>query len=264
MEDNIMIFLSHNFKDKAVVEQVALKLRAIYGQNNVFYDSWSIQPGEGIIDKMEEGLNNCKFFFFFVSNNSLKSNMVKMEWQNAIFKAAQNTIKFIPVKMDNCNIPFLLTQSLYIDLFANGLDVAIRQIVDVINGTNTYRTLNSEFHNLVAIKQRIGNKIIIECVAKYYLEPISHFGFCTQTDLKKVRARITSDAAEITSTQNNAKFQNGYTTNIFFRGVSRGTLPGFSVIAEFSHIEDEPFDIEIVLHEKRHGYYEPIPIEIKQ
>ena len=102
------------------------------------YDSWSIQPGDGIIDKMEEGLTNCKFFFFFVSINSLQSDMVKMEWQNAIFKAAQNSIKFIPIRMDNCNMPFLLTQNLYIDLFANGLDVAIRQIVDVINGTNTY------------------------------------------------------------------------------------------------------------------------------
>lgn len=164
-----MIFLSHNYKDKPVIEQVALKLSAIYGQQNVFYDSWSIQPGDGIIDKMEEGLTNCKFFFFFVSVNSLQSNMVKMEWQNAIFKAAQNSIKFIPIRMDSCNMPFLLTQNLYIDLFSNGLDVAIRQIVDVINGTNTYHTPASTFHNLVAVKQRVGNKIHIECVAKYYL-----------------------------------------------------------------------------------------------
>ena len=55
-----MIFLSHNSKDKPVVEQVALKLKGIYGQNNVFYDSWSIQPGDGILDKMNEGLTNCK------------------------------------------------------------------------------------------------------------------------------------------------------------------------------------------------------------
>lgn len=115
---------------------------------------------------MEEGLTNCKFFFFFVSINSLQSDMVKMEWQNAIFKAAQNSIKFIPIRMDNCNMPFLLTQNLYIDLFANGLDVAIRQIVDVINGTNTYHSPLETFHNLIAVKQRIGNKIRIECIAK--------------------------------------------------------------------------------------------------
>lgn len=258
-----MIFLSHNYRDKVVVEPIALKLREIYGQQNVFYDSWSIQPGEGIIDKMDEGLRNCKFFFFFVSKNSLQSNMVKMEWQNAIFKAAQNAIKFIPIRMDNSVMPFLLTQNLYIDLFANGLDVVTRQIVDVVSGSNTYRTLETEFHNLIAVKQRIGNRIRIECIAKYYLEPISFFGFCTQTELTKLNAKIISDSAEFTNIQNNAKFQNGYTTNIFFRGVSRGTLPGFPIIAEFSHKEDKPFDIEMVLHQKMRNYYEPIPLEIR-
>lgn len=258
-----MIFLSHNYKDKPVIEQVALKLRAIYGQQSVFYDSWSIQPGDGIIDKMEEGLTNCKFFFFFVSVNSLQSNMVKMEWQNAIFKAAQNSIKFIPIRMDSCNMPFLLTQNLYIDLFSNGLDVAIRQIVDVINGTNTYHTPASTFHNLVAIKQKVGNKIRIECVAKYYLEPISEFAFCTQSNPDLIQAKIVSDAYEITSVQKAAKFENGYVTNILFRGVSRGTLPNFPVIAEFSHANDESFDIEMVLHKTTHERYDPIPIEIR-
>ena len=87
-----MIFLSHNFKDKPVVEQVALRLKNIFGQENVFYDSWSIQPGDGIIDKMNEGLSICKYFFYFVSANSLTSAIVKMEWQNALFRAAQNVI----------------------------------------------------------------------------------------------------------------------------------------------------------------------------
>lgn len=68
-----MIFLSHNFKDGD-----------IFGQENVFYDSWSIQPGDGIIDKMNDGLTQCKLFFFFVSNNSLNSEMVKLEWLNAL------------------------------------------------------------------------------------------------------------------------------------------------------------------------------------
>lgn len=258
-----MIFLSQNKKDKPVVEQVALKLRAIYGQDNVFYDSWSIQPGDGIIDKIKEGLTNCKFFFFFVSINSLQSDMVKMEWQNAIFKAAQNSIKFIPIRMDNCNMPFLLTQNLYIDLFANGLDVAIRQIVDVINGTNTYHSPLETFHNLIAVKQRIGNKIRIEYIAKYYLEPISEFAFCTQSDPSLIEAKIVSDAYEITKIQKGARFENGYTTNILFRGVSRGMLPNFPVVAEFKHRNNDPFDIEMVLHRTTHERYDPIPIEIR-
>lgn len=95
-----MIFISHNSKDKPIVEPIALKLATIFGQDKVFYDSWSIQPGDGIIDKMNEGLSNCKYFFYFVSANCLTSAMVKMEWQNALFRATQNVIKFIPVRLD--------------------------------------------------------------------------------------------------------------------------------------------------------------------
>lgn len=63
-----MIFSSHNYKYKPVVELVAIKQCAIYGLQNTFYDSWSIQPDDGIIKKMEEGLINYKFFFLFCIN----------------------------------------------------------------------------------------------------------------------------------------------------------------------------------------------------
>jgi hypothetical protein len=42
-----MIFLSHTHTDNPVVEPVALQLREIFGTQNVFYDSWSIQLSLG-------------------------------------------------------------------------------------------------------------------------------------------------------------------------------------------------------------------------
>ena len=47
-----MIFLCHNRKDKPVVEQASLLLSNIVGQKNAFYDSCSIKPEDGIIDKI--------------------------------------------------------------------------------------------------------------------------------------------------------------------------------------------------------------------
>lgn len=49
-----MIFLSHNWKDKDVIEPIAVRLKEVYGEENIFYDSWSIKPGENIIGKMNE------------------------------------------------------------------------------------------------------------------------------------------------------------------------------------------------------------------
>lgn len=183
LEKGIMIFLSHNSKDKPIVEPIALKLREIYSQDQVFYDSWSIQPGDGIIDKMNSGLEQCKLFFYFVSNNSLSSYMVKLEWQNAVMKASKGEARLIPVRIDNCIIPPILQQSLYIDMYNNGFDVALRQIVDVANGTNTFRQQYQSPQNILATinLSQSGKKILVKLEARYFMEPIPHFAFSTQT-----------------------------------------------------------------------------------
>lgn len=103
-----MIFISHTAKDKPIVEPIALKVSEVVGREKVFYDSWSIQPGDGIIDKMDNGLSQCRFFFFFVSKNSLQSKMVSLEWQNAILKTTRGETKVIPVKIDDCLMPAIL------------------------------------------------------------------------------------------------------------------------------------------------------------
>ena len=87
-----MIFISHTSVDKPIVEPIALKIANVFGKDKVFYDSWSIQPGDGIIERMNDGLENCEFFFFFVSNNSLQSNMVALEWQNALLKKQKGVL----------------------------------------------------------------------------------------------------------------------------------------------------------------------------
>ena len=81
------VILSHNHNHKPLVEAIALRLAAICGQDQVFYDSWSIRPGDGIIDQMNKGLEAFELVFFFVSANSLASGMAKLAWQNAIHSA---------------------------------------------------------------------------------------------------------------------------------------------------------------------------------
>ena len=51
-----MIFLSYSHKDKAIVMPMAEAFRKAFGENKVFFDQWSIQPGDSLIDKMSEGL----------------------------------------------------------------------------------------------------------------------------------------------------------------------------------------------------------------
>lgn len=73
--------------------------------------------------------------------------MVKIEWQNALFKASRGKIKIIPVKLDNCSMPSVLTQTLYLNLYQNGPEVVLRQMIDVIEGKNIYESEFNKFYN---------------------------------------------------------------------------------------------------------------------
>lgn len=150
------IFLSHKFEDKPIVEPVALRLRDIFGEDAVFYDSWSIQPGDGIIEKMDHGLKAPEFVFFFVSNLSLQSGLVKIEWQNALLKASKGETRLIPVRIDNVQMPEVLRQSLYIDVYSVGIDSGIHQIVNIVQGNSSYTPQHVGFSNLT---YKIGHLI---------------------------------------------------------------------------------------------------------
>jgi hypothetical protein len=170
------IFLSHNHNDKPLVEAVALKLASIFGQDQVFYDSWSIKPGDGIIDRMNKGLEAPEFVFFFVSKNSLASGMVKLEWQNALYSASMGKTRILPVRIDGSEMPAVLKQTLFIDMHTVGLDAAIAQIVSVTQGNASFTPQHLGFSNLSYAKSNgADGSVEITIKASHLMEPNPHF-----------------------------------------------------------------------------------------
>ena len=262
-----MIFLSHNSKDKIIVEPIAIKLREVFGQENVFYDSWSIQPGDGIINKMNEGLANCTIFYFFVSNNSLSSYMVKLEWQNAVMKASNGNAKLIPVRIDNCQIPPILSQSLYIDLYTNGFDVALRQIVDIATGSNTYRPQFTSVSNLEArTTSLMGREIEVEVSANYYMEPIPHFLFATPNSENEISFKcigcnmFSSNFIKSVLPADNGRAHE----NAIFLAPPNLITPGFPFIAQFKALTENDIRITSVWHEITKNSWKSIPFLVKR
>lgn len=255
-----MIFISHTSVDKPIVEPIATRLAKIYGTENVFYDSWSIQPGDGIIDQMNNGMENCKFFFFFVSNNSLQSKMVTLEWQNALLKASKGNVKFIPVKLDACMMPAILLQSLYIDIFGKGFEVGLRQMIDVINGNNTFRPNVQNFENICGrIKKESESKCIVEFQARYYLEPISKYAIVIDNDLDDINIKPISDSIRQIGRLENAQFENNECHNILFESISRGTTPQFPYKVEMSTKSGNPLLIVGLMRATNETYYNYVP-----
>lgn len=257
-----MIFLSHTHKDKDIVEPFANRLADIYGRENIFYDSWSIQPSDGIIDKMNEGLANSDYFFFFVSKDSLQSNMVKFEWQNALFKSTKGHIRFIPIKLDQCEMPNLLQQTLWLDVYNNGFEEVVLQMIDVVNSDNTYHNVNKKFENVRArLKILNCQKIEIEFYAVKIMEPISKYLILFSSQGNDISCNFANDFVLYDYKKDFAfPTENGnILVNVLSINLQRPTTPDFPIKV----IIESKTSIEFinVMKAKNNNIYEKIPYD---
>ena len=255
-----MIFVSHNHKDKAVVGHIATRLRDTFGEENVFYDSWSMQPGDGIIDKMNEGLEECEMFLFFVSKNSLSSNMVKLEWQNALMKATAGQCKIVPVKLDDCLMPPILMQSVYVDLFGQGLENALRQIVDVASGKNTFSPGPQQFSNLHAYIFEEAGKFIVECRAEHFMEPKSHFLLLVDNEEGELSFQLRGESMVKMGFNKSVRLGDGREVNAQLMAISGATTPGFPFVVVIAPEQGKTVKLVGVNHEKTRNNWVPIPM----
>ncbi|WP_063900206.1 toll/interleukin-1 receptor domain-containing protein [Burkholderia pseudomultivorans] len=245
-----------------MVEHFAVRLRDIFPQDEIFYDSWSIQPGDGIVARMSEGLADCKLFLFFVSKNSLASKMVELEWQNAVIKATQGKTKIVPVKVDDCMMPPILLQTLYIDLFGQGLDVALRQVLDVAQGNNTFKAGPQEFNNIRAYAYEKDDSIIVECQAAHFLEPMSHYVIVVDNKEEDISFKCTSDTMCIQGFNSNVAMNDGSFINGILIGVDRGTTPAFPVVTSLTSRNGQQVRVSGVLHKKSLTEWRYVPFAL--
>lgn len=254
------IFISYNHNDKDIVEPILSVLVKSYGKENIFFDSWAILPGDGIIEKMNEGLTKCDVFFFFVSFNSLKSEMVKLEWQNALMKKSTKKIKFVPIKLDNCDMPAILMQTCYIDLNKVGFDFGCRQMIDVINETNSYQ-IKKEYCNLFCkIEKEENRSIVLTFFVKNYFEPDARFLIFVDCDTNVLKVTCLSDSMRITNKLNNIRLSDGEIYNALFEMTTRGISIGFPYKIRISSKNNIPFDILGIVQEYKKDCFKLVEI----
>lgn len=127
---NKKVFLSHSSLDKDLVISVALDLNE--KGITTWLDAFDILPGESIVSKINQGLENCEFILLFLSKNSIKSNWVMKEWETILWdEINSNKIRIIPIKLEDCEIPKILQTKKYID-FSMDYNSGIHQLINAI------------------------------------------------------------------------------------------------------------------------------------
>lgn len=256
------IFLSHTYLDKPVVEPIAIRMAQIFGQENVFYDAWSIQPGDGIIDQMNKGLTSPDFVFFFVSVASLASKMVDLEWQNALYASTKGGVKIIPVRVDGSPMPAILMQNVWIDLHGQGIEVALQHMVSVTQGLNTFTPKHLGFANL-AYSCQISNPgtLLVEVSASHLMEPNPMVAIVTDSSESEITVRF-ADSSPSRGGYNPAAatLTNGQKSNAFVIAPLGGAItPKHPLRIEVKSIAGKNVHIHDVLHNTGTDEWTSIP-----
>lgn len=173
-----IIFLSHAHEDKDLVSNIAEELRQTFGEDKIFYDSWSMKPGDSLVGGMSKGLERCSHFFLFMSAISLQKPMVRLEWHNALMSSLKSESNFIPIRIDNISPPEILTTTLYLDMYNRGLPQTINDIKQLVHGNGLYNPKElKKFSNLSVKFEKKKEDLKISVLAKKLVEPVNRFGF---------------------------------------------------------------------------------------
>jgi hypothetical protein len=254
------IFLSHTTVDKPVVEPIALRLRDIFGQEKVFYDAWSIQPGQGIITRMNEGLEAPDFVFFFVSAASLKSKMVDLEWQNALYASTKGNVRIVPVRVDGSPMPPILMQSLWIDLHGQGIEVAIQQIVNVVQGNSTFTPQHVGFSNLTYTFEEAAGSTIITILASHLAEPNPSFALFTDNEEGEFTIELNGGHPFRSGFNKNVASIDGKRFNaLAFAPLGGAVTPQHPMVVRVTQKGGVQFRLARVAHEHTHGQWRDLP-----
>ena len=228
------IFISYNHNDSGIVDMISRRLELEFGRNNIFYDAWSIQPGDSIIGKMNEGLESFTTFFFFVSPTSLASEMVSLEWQTALNRAVNNDLKFVAVRIADCNPPAILSDKQYIDLYREGLDSAVEKMKCVVKSESTYKPLE-DVQNLVATaKMKDSKTVSITIEAKMYAEANPTFAFACSNSFDEFSVCFNISEGFTVSGRDEITGEDKLTLNARTVQLQRALKPKFPFVFEVS------------------------------
>ena len=108
------VFLCHSSSDKELVEKFAKRLKLI--GSHVWFDKWEIKTGDSIVEKINEGLGSMTHLAIFLSKESVDKPWVQKELSTALMKKlSDNSVKILPLKVDDTKIPYIIFDLKYAD-----------------------------------------------------------------------------------------------------------------------------------------------------
>ncbi len=158
------VFLSYSHKDETTVSRVAvlLKERGI----DVWYDEWKLSVGSSLIHEIQEGIRQADFIVVFFSENAMASPWVREEYEASKIRQIESRekVKILPVRLDDCEFPLLMSSRLYADFrysFVSGFTSILKSILG-LKGMNLIDQAFERYARLLGTKRETKSLLDIE------------------------------------------------------------------------------------------------------
>ena len=136
MEQQRRIFVSYSRTNATFALKLARELKA--DSFAAWLDQLDIPTGARWDDEVEKALRECEIFIIILTPASVASDNVKDEIGYALGKNK----RFIPVMLENCEIPFRLHRFQYVDFTKKSFDEGVQSVKDLLISLMTQPTVH--------------------------------------------------------------------------------------------------------------------------
>lgn len=131
-QKQVTVFLSHTKADKPFSKRLAHDLET-FGAH-VWLDEWELRVGDSIMERVQQGIDNCQWMVVVLSSAALQSAWVKKELQAGLTRETSTGKVFVlPALCEEVALPAFLRDKFYAD-FAQAYHEGFRLIRDRVFG----------------------------------------------------------------------------------------------------------------------------------
>jgi hypothetical protein len=109
------IFISHRGNDAQQAERLAIEIRN--AGHKVWIDTWEINLGDSIVERINEGLEGATYLVLCYSSAGVNAPWMSREWMSALARQLDGyQVKLLPVVLTGGNPPPILADVKYANL----------------------------------------------------------------------------------------------------------------------------------------------------
>jgi hypothetical protein len=162
------VFISYAQADKEIARRIADELRS--SGLRVWFDEWELKPGDSIASRIDQAVSTSDMLLVLLSPRSIESRWVQSELNAALSRELKSrAVTVIPALIEECEIPPLLADRLYLDLRSN-LERGVRRLVEqiaVAPDIDFSRLDGQSFENLIAdLLTALGFRIVRQPISQ--------------------------------------------------------------------------------------------------